>query len=130
MKLRQTMKKFVQASALAITLLLSSLPGQAAMVGTAQITRDIAGLSIDAQTLQQERLWIQQQLVSNGVSQADSTIRVSQLSDSQVHHVRHKFDEMPAGAGAVGIAIGVGIVLLVTDLIGLTDIFPFVRPID
>lgn len=129
MKLRQSFTQLGQVIALTIVILFTSLPGQAAMIGTAEITRDIAGISIDAQTLQKERLWIQQQLVANGVSQGDSAIRVSQLSDSQVHHVRHKFDEMPAGAGVVGAAIVVGIVLLVTDLIGLTDIFPFVRPV-
>ena len=130
MKLRQPAIQLSQIIALVATLLFSSLPAQAAMVGTAEITREIAGINIDASTLQQERLWIQKQLLSNGVSEADSVLRVSHLSDSQVHHVRHKFDEMPAGAGAVGIAVGIGIVLLVTDLIGLTDIFPFIRPVD
>ena len=130
MKLRPPVIQLSQLIALVAVLLFTSLPGQAAMVGTAQITREIAGINIDAKTLQQERLWIQKQLLSNGVSEADSALRVSQLSDSQVHHVRHKFDEMPAGAGAVGIAVGIGIVLLVTDLIGLTDIFPFIRPVD
>jgi hypothetical protein len=130
MKLRQPFTQLGQVIALAIVALFTSLPGQSAMIGTAEITRDIAGINIDAQTFQKERLWIQQQLISNGVSQGDSAIRVSQLSDSQVHHVRHKFDEMPAGAGVLGVAIGVGIVLLVTDLIGLTDIYPFVRPMD
>jgi hypothetical protein len=128
MKIRQSFTQLGQVIALAIVLLFASLPGHAAMIGTAEITRDIAGISIDTQTLQKERFWIQQQLVSNGVSRSDSVIRVSQLSDSQVHHVRHKFDEMPAGAGVLGIAVTVGIVLLVTDLIGLTDVYPFVRP--
>jgi hypothetical protein len=130
MKLRQSFTQLGQVIALTIVVLFTSLPGQAAMIGTAEITRNIAGINIDTQTLQKERLWIQQQLVSNGVSQADSVIRVSQLSDSQVHHVRHKFDEMPAGAGVVGVAVTVGIVLLVTDLFGLTDVFPFVRPME
>ena len=128
MKLLKAFRRPAQIFALAAVVLFSSLPSQAAMIGTAEINRSIAGIDVDAQTLQQERLWIQQQLISNGVNKTDSVIRVSQLSDAQVRQVRHKFDEMPAGAGAFGVAVGVGIVLLVTDLIGLTDIFPFVRP--
>jgi hypothetical protein len=130
MRLGQPFTQLGQVIALAIAVLFASLPAHAAMIGTAEITRDIVGISIDEKTLQKERLWIQQQLVSNGVSLSDSATRVSQLSDSQVHHVRHEFDEMPAGAGVVEVTIAVGIVLLVTDLIGLTDIFPFVRPMD
>ena len=129
MKLLHTLKRPGQIIALAIVLLFSSLPSQAAIVGTAEINRTIAGINVNAQTLQKERLWIQQQLVSNGVSKTDSVLRVSQLSDAQVRQVRNKYDEMPAGAGVVGIAVTVGIVLIVTDLLGLTDIFTFIRPI-
>lgn len=129
MKLRRSFTQLGQVIALAVVILFTSLPGHTAMIGTAEITRDLAGISVDAQTLQTERLWIKQQLVSNGVSQSDSGLRVSQLSDSQVRHVRNKFDEMPAGAGVVGFVVTVGVVLLVTDLIGLTDVYPFVRPV-
>lgn len=130
MKLLNAFRRPAQIIALAAVVLFSSLPSQAAMIGTAEINRSIAGINVDAQTLQQERLWIQQQLVSNGVNKADSVLRVSQLSDAQVRQVRDKFDEMPAGAGVVGVVVAVGIVLLVTDLIGLTDVYPFVRPLD
>jgi hypothetical protein len=42
-------------------------------------------------------------------------------------------DELPAGegAGAIGVIVGailiIFLVLLVTDLLGLTDVFPFVK---
>ena len=129
MKLLKPFYRLGQAFALIAALLLVSLPGQAAMVGTAEINRDIAGISVDQTTLQKERLWIQQQLVANGVSEADSALRVSLLSDAQVRQVRQQFDEMPAGAGAAGIIVTAAIVLLVTDLIGLTDVYPFIRPV-
>lgn len=118
-----------QAFALTAVLLFVSLPGQTAMVGTAEISRDIASINVDQTTLQQQRLWIQQQLVANGVSAADSAMRVSLLSDAQVRQVRQQFDEMPAGAGVAGIIVTAAIVILVTDLIGLTDVYPFIRPI-
>ena len=130
MKLRNAFSQLVKATTLAVVLLFCSMPGHAAMIDTAEITRDIAGINLDAQTLQQDRLWIEQQLVLNGVDTADASLRVSQLSDAQVHHVRHQFDDMPAGAGVVGVVIIVGVALLVTDLLGLTDVFPGIRPIN
>jgi hypothetical protein len=40
-------------------------------------------------------------------------------------------DNMPAGGSAVGIIVGailiVFVILLITDLTGLTDVFPFVK---
>ena len=38
-------------------------------------------------------------------------------------------DQLPAGAGVIGILFAVFIVLLVTDILGFTKIFPFTRPI-
>ena len=129
MKLMKPFYRLGQAFALTAVLLFVSLPGQTAMVGTAEISRDIASINVDQTTLQQQRLWIQQQLVANGVSAADSAMRVSLLSDAQVRQVRQQFDEMPAGAGVAGIIVTAAIVILVTDLIGLTDVYPFIRPI-
>ncbi|MFT5657477.1 MAG: hypothetical protein ACI9KN_000750 [Gammaproteobacteria bacterium] len=129
MKSKNIFGRLSLVSILATAMLFVSLPGQAAMVGTAQINRDISGNSVDQITLLQGRLWIQQQLVMNGVDEADSVIRVSRLSDAQVQQVRVRFDEMPAGAGVVGVAATIAVVILVTDLIGLTDIYPFIRPI-
>ncbi len=116
--------------AVAATLMVS-LPGQAAMLGTAQIDSNLGGgLAFDQNTIVQERAWIREQLLSNGVRDADATIRVSSLSDSQVRRIRQKFDEMPAGAGAGGTVLVVFLVFVATDLMGATDIFPFIRPIE
>jgi hypothetical protein len=52
------------------------------------------------------------------------------LSDSQVVQIHQKIDEMPAGAGIGGVILVVFIVFVITDLMGATDIFPFIRPMD
>jgi len=36
-------------------------------------------------------------------------------------------DEMPAGASVVGALFAVFVILLVTDILGLTNVFPFTR---
>ena len=116
--------------ALAATLLVS-LPGQAAMLGTAQIDSNLGGSPVfDQNIIKQERQWIQEQLLSKGVSDSEAGMRVSSLSDSQVHRIRQEFEEMPAGAGAAGTIILILAILVGTDLAGYTDIFPFIRPLE
>ena len=66
-----------------------------------------------------------------GVDPAEAARRVGGLSDAEVQRIAGELDRLPAGQGAVGAVIGAAllifIVLLITDLLGLTDVFPFVR---
>lgn len=116
--------------AVAATLMVS-LPGQAAMLGTAQIDSNLGGgQAFDQNTIVQERAWIREQLQSHGVGADAAVLRVSSLSDNQVHRIRQNFDEMPAGADGLGTALVVFLVFVGTDLAGATDIFPFIRPLE
>ena len=81
-------------------------------------------------TIRQKREWIQTQLEKGGVSRTDSVLRVSSMSDSQVLQIHQRMDETPAGAGAAGAVLFVFVVLAITDLMGATDIFPFIRPME
>jgi hypothetical protein len=104
-----------------------SLPAQAGMVSTAQMTHSLTS-SLSAAEITQQRGWIQSQLEANGVTKADAALRVSSLSDSQIQQVHQRVDEMPAGAGALGTIALIALVLVITDLTGITDVFPFIRP--
>jgi len=57
--------------------------------------------------------------------------RVAVMSDMEIQRVAARIDTTPAGQGAAGAIIGaivtIFIILLITDLLGLTDIFPFVK---
>ena len=130
-----TIQKFLKITGLGIVafaaILLVSLPGQAAMLGTAQIDSNLGGSPVfDQNIIKQDRQWIREQLLSKGVSSAETGKRVASLSDIQVRRIRQGFNEMPAGAGAAGTVALVFIVLIGTDLAGYTDIFPFIRPIE
>ena len=100
------------------------------MVGTAQIVGDAGGQFYTPQVMQQKRDWIQSQLEKSGVSQVDSALRVSSMNDNQVNQIHRRMDEMPAGAGAAGTILFIFVVLAITDLMGATDIFPFIRPME
>ncbi|MCP4489089.1 MAG: PA2779 family protein [Gammaproteobacteria bacterium] len=106
-----------------------SLPAQSAMLGTADMIGH-SQVALGSESITTQRQWIQSQLEANGVGQSDAMLRVSSLSDSQVQQIHQRIDELPAGASTGGIILFGFLVLLITDLTGLTDVFPFIRPLD
>jgi hypothetical protein len=74
---------------------------------------------------------IQNYLTNQGIDPDEAKMRVESLSDSEAIALADQIEQLPAGGGAVGVIIGaaliVFLVLLVTDILGYTDIFPFVK---
>jgi hypothetical protein len=74
---------------------------------------------------------VQQTMVEQGIDPIEAQKRVDNLSDAEVLRLAQTIEQLPAGAGAIGTIVGaavlVFIVLLVTDLLGLTHVFPFVN---
>ena len=74
---------------------------------------------------------IKNALISQGIDPDEAKARVDSLSDSEVIEVADKIEQLPAGGGAFGAIIGaaliVFLVLLLTDILGYTDVFPFVK---
>lgn len=74
---------------------------------------------------------VQQTMVRQGIDLVEAQKRVDTLSDAEVLRLAQTIEQLPAGAGAIGTIVGAAvfifIVLLVTDLLGLTHIFPFVN---
>ena len=58
-------------------------------------------------------------------------LRVGMLSDAEIVSLAGRMESLPAGGSSFGILVGasvvVVIVLLVTDIMGYTDIFRFVK---
>lgn len=101
---------------------------QAAMIGTEQV--------LAANTAQQnhariaaalERPEVLAQLEQFGVSKADAQARVAALTDDEAATLASQIGSMPAGGDVVGALLLVFFVLLVTDILGLTKVFPFTR---
>ena len=55
--------------------------------------------------------------------------RVDALTDQEISELAGRIDQMPAGGGIVGVLFAVFIILLVTDILGLTRVFPFTRSV-
>ena len=125
------------ALALAAALFVTSLPigaAHAGLVTTDQLVEQRTAAS------ERERLAaillrddVRQQMEALGVDQNEAMARLASLSDQEVQQIAGQLDELPAGQNLlVGVLIIAGAVLLglvITDLLGLTDVFTVVRPI-
>lgn len=101
------------------------LPVQAGMVGTDAV---VASAERDRIASFLEREDVRQQLQAQGVSPAEVKARVAALTDEEAAQLAAHMDSMPAG-GIVGAIVLVFLVLLLTDILGFTKIFPFTRPV-
>jgi hypothetical protein len=69
-------------------------------------------------------------LAERGVSVDQARARVAALTDDEVAQVAQTIDNAPAGAGDVlGVIVTIFVVLLITDILGFTKVFPFTRSI-
>ncbi len=70
------------------------------------------------------------QLQQKGVTAGEAKARVYALTDDEAHKIAGKLDQLPAGGtDVVGVLLFLFIVLLVTDILGFTKVFPFTRPV-
>ncbi len=73
-----------------------------------------------------DRPEVQAELVRQGVDPAAARERVAALSDEDATRLASHIDSAPAG-GIIGVILLVFFVLLITDIIGWTKVFPFTR---
>lgn len=76
-----------------------------------------------------ERADVIRQLETMGVSSEAAKLQVAMLTDEELDALSQKIDALPAGGDILGVAVFVFLVLLVTDILGMTKVFPFTKPI-
>lgn len=130
MRFHHVLKKFGSLLLAAALLGAQVAPVQAGMVGTAQVLAAEQG-RVDRDELVSllEREDLQRQLSALGVDVQHAQERVASLTDAEVARINQRVAELPAGASALGVVLFVFIVFIITDALGFTDIFAFVRPI-
>jgi hypothetical protein len=120
---------------LAFFMLMISGPIQfanAALIGTETV--------LDSARGQQARMYlkqllareaIQKALVARGIDEGEVRARIDSLSDAEAIKAADRFEQMPAGSGffetLLIVAFLVFLILLITDIAGYTNIFPFVK---
>ncbi len=101
------------------------LPASAEIVTTEQINaateRERIGSFLD-------RTEVRARLQALGVDADAARARVDALTDNEARDLAARIDQLPAGRSDVlGVLLVIFIVLLITDILGLTKVFPFTK---
>ena len=77
-----------------------------------------------------DRADVRAQLQARGVDALEVKARAAALTDDEAAQLAARIDSLPAGgADVLGVILVVFLVLLLTDILGFTKIFPFTRPV-
>ena len=133
LSLRHSMKTI--ALFMALVMAATSLPisfAQAAMVGTDQAIEQAAAADDRTRVMDfMAREEVRQQMIELGIDPDEAAGRAASLTDVEIQQIAGKLDQLPAGESAIGAIVGailiIFLVLLITDLLGLTSVFPFVK---
>lgn len=115
----------------ALLMLTPVMSTQAAMLGTDTLISTVQSQQsiTDLQQLL-ERGDAQRQLLALGVNPDQVRERVASLSDGELARINRGIDTLNAGGDSVlGILLVIFIVFVITDVIGATNIFPFIHPV-
>jgi hypothetical protein len=130
---RSTQKSIASMLVLAFTFIcLATAPAKAAMVGTPDIlqaqSHDQARQKVKVFMARQD---VARQLQAWGVNPDEANLRIDALTDAEVARISEKIDQLPAGGDALGFVVLVGaivfVTLLITDIVGVTDVFTFIK---
>ncbi|MCP4746657.1 MAG: PA2779 family protein [Desulfobacteraceae bacterium] len=107
-------------------------PANATMVRTADILqKHDNNINREKVISFMQRQDVAAQFKSWGVEPEEAQMRVMVMSDEEISMLAKKIDELPAGGDAIGFILTVGIVvfvvLLITDIVGVTDVFTFIK---
>ena len=104
----------------------------AAIIGT-----EIAKDSIEGQQARNyifsvfAREEVQKVLTAQGIDSQEAKRRINSLTDAEVIRLAKEINQLPAGGSGLGTIVGavliIFLVLLFTDIMGYTDVFPFVK---
>lgn len=104
----------------------------AALVGTERAVHHTAPAEarnrIDALL---RRVDVRKQFIAWGVDPAEAATRVAALNDDEVVTLSARLDQTPAAQGDVGVVVGAAIIVVIilvfTDIAGVTDVFTFIN---
>ena len=107
-------------------------PAYAKMIPTSKILKP-SQISSEREKLNifMEREDVQKQLALWGLSKDAAKAQLDSMTDEEVSLIAGKLGHLPAGGDGLGILVGAALlvffVLLLTDILGYTDVFPFTR---
>jgi hypothetical protein len=117
-----------------LSMLAMGLPLQSAFAGMVEtdqaVSHELAGQDRARIKAFVDREDVLAQLQQQGVTAGEAKARVNALTDDEAHRIAGKLDQLPAGgADILGVLLTVFIILLITDILGFTKVFPFTKSI-
>ena len=127
----KTLNNAIVSVLLCSTTLLGTPPSaQAGVVGSGEaftsVQQSEARAKVNALLARQD---VRSGLSARGLSAEQAEQRVKAMTDAEVTLLAGRIDQLPAGGDVLGLLFTVFIVLLVTDILGLTKVFSFTRGI-
>jgi hypothetical protein len=101
---------------------------QASMITSEQLVAQSSGAERARLSAYLERADVVARLEQFGVSAADAKARVAAMSDEEALAMSEQIDQAPAG-GIIEVIVFIFLVLLITDILGFTKVFPFTRSV-
>lgn len=106
---------------------------QAAMISSAQVAESAFSSAGDQDRARiitaLSRSDVQTALIERGIDPAQARNRVASLTDEEANAMATQIENAPAGSGIIGAIVLVFLVLLLTDILGFTKVYPFTRSI-
>lgn len=119
----RTLRKYSKSFALimTVTMFLVSVPlhsALAALVTTESVldgNRDQNSKDRLIQLLEREE--VRSALIAQGIDPQEAKARIASLTDSEINEISNQIENLPAGQGAIGLAIGVLLIILLVVVI-------------
>lgn len=103
-------------------------PLDASMLGTNELLQAEQAAVERAQMLAVlERAEVRARLQAMGVSADAAFDRVARMTDAEILTLSEGLADLPAGSGVLGVVLFIVVLLVITDALGITDIFPFIH---
>ena len=126
--MKKLTQSFVYSMIFIFNLVWLAAPAQAALIGADAVaaaqSRQDAEQKISAALARAD---VGKTLEQFGVSKDEVRDRVAALNDEEVNALSDRIDHLPAGGDFFATVGLIFIILLITDLLGLTKVFPFTR---
>ena len=101
------------------------MTAQAGFSGTDTLVESTTNTDQVTQLLQNQQ--VQDQLRALGVSPSTVQARIERMTDQELQQLSRTIGEWDAGGDALGVIAAVFLIFVITDALGITDVFPFVH---
>ncbi|MCG8392791.1 MAG: PA2779 family protein [Pseudomonadales bacterium] len=104
---------------------------QAAMIGNDTVIQQQDRAAMKAKVMQlMDHKAAAKALSDYGVSKEQVSQRLDRLTNQELQQLAQQSESLPAGQGVIGVILAIILILVLLDLLGATDVFPAIAPIN